>query len=477
MYSFLKIQTKDLIVEKSTRYSSVKTLKKLKRQRKRKYLLCVLAAVAVSVGFMLSPLSKHPNSTTLLNHTNDIELGNFPIVEPTIKYGYVTDTLHVSEDVIQPNQFLADILLKHQVSYKTIDEIATHSKEIFDVTKLRAGKPYAIIGQDSLQAPDVFIYEPSVFRYVVYNLKNPSDIQIIEREVETKVKTASGIVETSLWNTMVDNGLSYELTSLMEDALAWSIDFHHIARGDKFKLIYDQQYIEGEPVGVGEVYAAYYKNFDNEYYAIYFENEKHQGFYDLEGRPMKKAFLKSPVRFSRISSSYNKRRFHPVLKRVKAHLGTDYAAPTGTPILAVADGVVTKRSRTRGNGKFVKIKHDESIQTQYLHMSRFQSGVRVGTHVKQGQVIGYVGQTGLATGPHVCFRFWKNGKQVNHLKENLPPPEPMPEEDLPRYYHERDLMVNRLNVIEYNTTSLKKAEDKIAKDTTASNITAVEVQK
>jgi len=248
---------------------------------------------------------------------------------------------------------------------------------------------------------------------------------------------------------MVDNGLSYELTSKMEDALAWSVDFHYIQKDDRFKLIYERHYIEGKPVGVGEIKGAYYKNYDNEYYAFYFENDKHSGFYDLEARPMKKAFLKSPVKYSRVSSGFNLRRFHPILKRRKAHLGTDYAAPRGTPIRAVADGVVVKRGRTRGNGNYIKVKHDKVYQTQYLHMNGFASGVNTGTHVKQGQTIGYVGSTGLATGPHVCFRFWKNGRQVNHLRENLPPPEPMPTEDIPKFNEVRDSFKVQLDQIEF----------------------------
>ncbi len=427
-------------------------IKKLKRLLKKRFLYGSIILAAILVGFGLSQTSFLTNTTASLQDTKQIKLGSLPIVQPTIKYGFVLDTLNVTEANIEANQFLADILLKHKIDYVTIDQIAKNSKDIYDVTKLRAGKPFMVINQDTTTAADYFIYEPNVYRYVIYNLKNPSDIKVVEREVETEVKTASGTVETSLWNTMVDNGLSYELTAKMEDALAWSIDFYHIAKGDQFKLIYDQEYIDGQKVGIGKVYAAYYKNFENEYYAIHFENEKHQGFFDEKGRPMKKAFLKSPVRFSRISSRYNKRRFHPILKRVKAHLGTDYAAPKGTPILAVADGVVSKRGYGKGNGNYIKIKHDDVHATQYLHMSKFAKGVRKGTHVKQGQTIGYVGSTGLATGPHVCFRFWKNGKQVDHLRQNLPPPDPMPEEDLPRYFEVRDVMVAKLDAIPYKET-------------------------
>ena len=384
------------------------------------------------------------------------QLASFPIPQPIIQYGFVLDTFQVSRDTIQNNEFLADILLRHKVPFSDIDELARATKDSFDVRGLRADKPYTILATDTSKAAQYFIYEPSVFSYVIFDLQNKTANKV-ERPVSTTVKSGAGIIQSSLWNAMTDNGMSFELAASMEDALAWSIDFHHIQKDDRFKLVYEERSIDGQPVGIGKILGAYYKNVDNEYYAIHFENEKHAGYYDLEARSMEKAFLKAPVKYSRISSRYNLRRFHPVLRRTRPHFGTDYAAPTGTPIYAVADGLVTKRSRTRGNGNFVKIKHDDVYQTQYLHMSRFAAGVNVGTHVKQGQTIGYVGQTGLANGPHVCFRFWKNGKQVNHLKENLPPPDPMPSEDIPRFNIVKNEVKAKLDKVAFKNFPTKNA--------------------
>ena len=364
-------------------------------------------------------------------------LSELPIAESNDRFGFNLNEYFVSEGEIQPNQFLADILIPHHVSYVDIAALSENAKDVFDVRALRAGKSYVIISRDTTRQADYFIYEPNKLRYVVYDLINKT-VEIKEREIERVTRTASGSIESSLWQTMVDQDLNYDLAARMEDALAWSVSFHHIQKGDVFKVLYDELYVEGERVGVGELYAAYFHNSDNDYYAIKFENERYNGFYDLEGRPMKKVFLKAPVKFSRISSRYNLRRFHPVQKRVKAHLGTDYAAPYGTPIYSVANGVVTKASRTKGNGNYVKVKHDDTYTTQYLHMQRFAKGIAPGVQVQQGQVIGYVGSTGLATGPHVCFRFWKNGKQVDHLRLNLPEPEPMAEEELPAYFEVRD---------------------------------------
>jgi murein DD-endopeptidase MepM/ murein hydrolase activator NlpD len=239
----------------------------------------------------------------------------------------------------------------------------------------------------------------------------------------------------------------------MEDALQWSVDFHHAQKGDRFKLLYEEETVECEPAGIGRVYAAIYETGGKEYHSIYFESGKKEqtGYYDLEGRPMNKGFLKAPVKYARISSGYNLRRFHPILKYVRPHFGTDYAAPAGTPILAVGSGTVIEAGYGKGNGNFVKIKHDNTYQTQYLHMRGFAKGIRKGAHVSQGEVIGYVGSTGLATGPHVCFRFWKNGQQVNHLNLKFPPPAPLPKEELPAFFQLRDDYVEQLKKLEFKS--------------------------
>jgi murein DD-endopeptidase MepM/ murein hydrolase activator NlpD len=410
--------------------------------------ILLFSAAALVCSFLLNFLIQDNRHKAAAIHDARIQLSAFKVIEPTIKYGFVLDTFSVDEQIIHENEFISDILTRYKVAYTDIEKMVTEYKDVFDVRTLRAGKPYTVLSTDTSAIANYFIYEPSVYSYIVFDFDNKT-IQKVDHPIETRVETASGIIESSLWNAMIDNELSYELTAKMEDALAWSVDFYYIQKEDKFKLIYERKYIAGEPVGVGEIKAAYFKNYDNEYYAFHFENDKHNGFYDLEARPMKKAFLKSPVKYSRISSGFNMRRYHPILKRRKAHLGTDYAAPRGTPILAVADGVVVKRGRTGGNGNYIKIKHDKVYQTQYLHMNGFASGVNTGVHVKQGQTIGYVGSTGLATGPHVCFRFWKNGRQVNHLRENLPPPEAMPSVDIPKFNVIRDTLKLELDQIQY----------------------------
>ena len=390
--------------------------------------------------------------------------------EPTMLYDMVVDSFNLTEAEIGKNEFLSDILLKYNVSYAKIGELAAKSKDVFDVRKLRKGKKYTILSDtDSLNTAQYFIYDPSPYFYVIYDLRDTLNVTKVEREITKERKVGSGVIYSSLWNAIVDNDMPIDIAVAMEDIFGYSVDFHHVKKGDQFKLIFEEHFIEGESVGIGKVSGAMFKHHDIDYYGFYFEVDsinKDGYYFDEKARPLKKAFLKAPVKFSRISSPFNRRRFHPVLRRVKPHLGTDYAAPRGTPIYAVSGGTVIAASYTRGNGKYVKIKHDKVYSTQYLHMSRFAKGIRKGTRVKQGQVIGYVGSTGLATGPHVCFRFWKNGKQVNHRRLKLPPPKPMPEKYIPAFEVVRDSMTEQLATIDFlSEEEIKATQEEIEADT------------
>jgi murein DD-endopeptidase MepM/ murein hydrolase activator NlpD len=232
---------------------------------------------------------------------------------------------------------------------------------------------------------------------------------------------------------------------------AWTIDFFRIQKGDHFKIVYEEKFVENEFIGIGRVYAALFNHANEDFYAFYFEEEENYGdYFDDEGAALRKAFLRAPLNYSRISSSYSKRRKHPVTGRIKAHLGTDYAAPTGTPILSTANGTVTEARYKRNNGNYVKVRHNSTYSTQYLHMSKIKSGIRPGVYVKQGEVIGYVGSTGLATGPHVCYRFWKNGRQVDPYKQKLPPSKPVKKENLEAYTMLKDSMMNIIQSIPSN---------------------------
>ncbi len=359
-------------------------------------------------------------------------------------YGYHPDSFYAVLNTVEPNQFLADILLQEHISYAEIHELVQRTDSVFDPRDIRSGRSYCFLYTDSCVRPDLMIYELSPYSYLEYDL-HCLDVQRVNRPIETKIRRTGGRIDGSLWLSLDKMGAPTSLIAKMEDALAWSVDFYYIQPRDSFFLLYEEEWSGDDFLGTGKLLGAYFESGGQEHYSIWYESENYHGFFDKEGRPMKKAFLKSPVSYSRISSRYNPRRFHPIQKRVKPHLGTDYAAPRGTPIRAVADGVVTKASYTRGNGVYVKIRHDKTYQTQYLHMTKYARGISPGVKVRQGQTIGYVGSTGLATGPHVCFRFWKNGRQVDHLRENLPPPEPMAREELPQYYENRDKILQLMH--------------------------------
>ncbi|MDH5603045.1 MAG: peptidoglycan DD-metalloendopeptidase family protein, partial [Cyclobacteriaceae bacterium] len=269
----------------------------------------------------------------------------------------------------------------------------------------------------------------------------------IEREIEIVERSLSGIIEQSLSVTMDEMGITQELTNKFVDVFAWKIDFFALQKGDKFKIVYREKLIDGEPVGIDGISTIQFEHWGNEYYAFEFDQGEGTDYFDEEGKSIRKALLRYPLEFSRISSRYSLSRFHPVQKRYKAHLGTDFAAATGTPIRAVGDGIIVEAGFKQYNGNYVKLKHNATYTTQYLHMSKIASGIRSGVKVRQGQTIGYVGATGLATGSHLCYRFWKNGVQVDALKVEIPPSYPVAEENMAAFELKKNELKSKLDEI------------------------------
>lgn len=369
---------------------------------------------------------------------------------PQTLFGYEIEKHYFQEDRVLNNQILGSILFWEGVPYSKIDKLATRSKEVFDVKMIRPKRKLTFVRKDSCGPLQSVIYEPDKMSYVIYNVADSVFVQKVIRPVETKVEFASGTVTSSLWNSMKDNNLNISLIDKMEDALSSEVDFYHAQKGDKYKLLYERKYINDEPVATGKLIGAYYNN-NKARYAVYFESDDYKGYYNYEGQATKKAFLRAPVRFSRISSGFNRGRFHPILHKIKAHYGTDYAAPYGTPIMAVASGTIVRKGYGKNNGNYITIKHDKQYTTTYLHMQRFAKGISKGVFVTQGQTIGYIGSTGLATGPHVCFRMKKNGSPINHRRENFPSPDPLPDSLLNNYYIVRDSILNILNELSVET--------------------------
>ena len=408
--------------------------------------IILLSLVLISYISNPEPLAEvHiPEEEDVVEDVIDSVLPNFYVLN-----GIVSDSLIHYEGSIKKNQSLSEILLRFNVSYSLIDALAKKSKDVFDVRKFKVGKKYNIFySEDSVQHVEAFIYEIDAANYVVYRLRDSINIYRERKQVDVEIRTASGIINSSLWNTMADNNIDQGITMEMAEIYAWAVDFYRIQKGDWFKVIYEEKYVDGEKVGIGRVLGARFNHSNEDYNAIYFEQGETSDYFDENNKSMRKAFLKAPLKYSRISSRYSKRRFHPVQKRYKPHLGTDYAAPKGTPIMSTGNGTIVKSGYSKGNGNYVKIKHNSVYATQYLHMTKIKSGIRKGVRVRQGDIIGYVGSTGLATGPHVCYRFWKNGKQVDALKLKLPASLPIDAKYLEEYKKVRDKIQQQLDEID-----------------------------
>jgi murein DD-endopeptidase MepM/ murein hydrolase activator NlpD len=370
---------------------------------------------------MFNPFSEILPSTHSYSFT-DVSVNK----NPNLLYGINIDNHVVIEEKVKKNQFLADILTSYNVPIKLINQVSALPRNIFDVRKIAPDKKYTVFcNTDSLKQAKILVYEPNPIDYIIFNFEDSLRVDVCQREITVAEKSISGIILSSLSNTIYEMGISHELTNKFVDIFAWQVDFARLQKGDIFKLVYEEVQVEGKAIGIRNINGIYFEHFGSPYYAIPFDQGNGTDYFDDKGKSLRKALLKYPIEFTRISSRYSGRRFHPVQKIFKAHLGTDFAAPTGTPIRSVGDGIVEEAQYKSNNGNYVKIRHNGTFTTQYLHMSRIESGVRAGTRVRQGQKIGYVGSTGLATGPHLCYRFWRNGVQVDALRVELPPSEPI----------------------------------------------------
>jgi len=364
-----------------------------------------------------------------------------------ILYGISLDRKVVIASTVRPNENLSSILSGYNVSLQEIDQLVRKAKGVFDVRKINAHHNYKLIcSEDSIAR--FMIYETNKVDYVVFDLNDSLDVYTGSKEVNSVESAITGVITSSLYQSMIDGGTSPQLVDYVADIFGWQLDFSRLQPGDRYKIIYQKKLVEDEVAEIGPVLAAEFIHEGNPFYAVRFDQSKGPDYFDEKGQSLRKAFLKYPVKFTRISSRYSGRRFHPVLKRYRSHLGTDYAAPRGTPIRAAGDGVVTEASYHRANGNYVKIRHNATYTTQYLHMSKIAGGIRPGTKVDQGQTIGYVGSTGLANGPHLCYRFWKNGKQVDAMRVELPPSEPIAEDNKISYDSVLMDMIVRLGQLE-----------------------------
>lgn len=368
--------------------------------------------------------------------------------EPTLFYGIPVDSFEIFENKVRWNQNLSGILSDFNISNETIYALANASKGVFDVRKLKAGFPYYIVHErDEKKTARQMIFEPDPTEYVVFNLADSVYVQRTVKPVTVQERIITGKISSSVYEAIVEQNASPVLVNKLVDVFAWQVDFFRIEKGDSFKVIYEEERVGDQVIGVGKILGALFSHRGEDYYAVYYDQGGKSDYFDEKGNSLRKTFLRAPLNYSRISSRYSPKRYHPVLKRYKAHLGTDYAALRGTPIRSVGEGVVLEAKYGKYNGNYVKIKHNSNYSTQYLHMSKIASGIRPGTKVKQGQTIGFVGSTGLANGPHLCFRFWKNGRQVDALQVDLPPSEPIDPSKRTDYLHTKNVVIHQLNQI------------------------------
>ena len=372
---------------------------------------------------------------------------------PNMKYGFNLNDFIVKKKKIKRGDTFGSILEENFIDYPEVHKILQKIKKQVSVKKLQIGKPYTLLfSKDSIKAPKIFIYQKDIQGYTIVQLRDSIYGLKKNKPVRTVQMEASGTIESSLYQTMLDNGYNEALTYYLSDIYAWTIDFFRLQKGDRFKIIYTEKFVDDTiSIGIKKIKAASFEHKGQIIEAYEFQTDSTKGiidYFDQYAKNLRRAFLKAPVSFGRVSSRYNLKRRISFYGRVKPHKGTDFAAAVGTPIMTTANGTVVKSSYSKGNGNYVTIKHNNKYSTQYLHMRRRK--VKVGQYVKQGDVIGWVGMTGYTSGPHVCYRFWKNGRQVDPFKQKLPEAKPISKSLKNKFLTYVKPIKNQLNCIVYN---------------------------
>jgi len=406
----------------------------------------LIIAALVMVGLLLFKNFKSDVPEEVKSDSH--ELIDSTALEPVnLKYGFPIDDFEHEEGKVKRNQSLSTILRQYDVSYAAIDKIAKKAKKVFNVRRIKSGREYSVLfSKDSLRTPEYFVYENTPVEYIVFDLRDTLHVYKGEKEIIYKRKQIKGTIESSLWNAMVEANADPVLSIELSEIYAWTIDFFGIGKGDEFNIIYEEAFVDDKPISDIKVLAANFIHHKSDNYAFAFKEGDKDGFFDEEGKSLQKAFLKAPLRYSRISSRFSNRRYHPVLKRYRSHHGVDYAAPTGTPVHTIGDGVIIKKGyQKRGGGRYLKIKHNSVYTTTYMHLSRFAKGMNTGVRVKQGQTIAYVGSSGLSTGPHLDFRVHKNGSPINPLRMKSPPVAPVKKENQAQFEVLKNKLMKELN--------------------------------
>ncbi|MGN0208000.1 MAG: M23 family metallopeptidase [Paludibacteraceae bacterium] len=341
------------------------------------------------------------------------------------EYGIPIDSFRVDTGYVREGETLGGILKRCGATDRQMSGVLTLDKAQFDVRQIRAGKRYLALYQpDSVLC--YWVYQPDIRTAKVLHLTDSLHVEHFEKSIQLVERRAQATIESSLWNAMVENDLPVDLALELSEIYAWTIDFFGLQKGDSVRVYYEEQFVDSTRIGIGSIYAAHFYHGRRWQEAYWYENEDISGYFDEQGNSLRKAFLKAPLNYKRISSRFTYARKHPIYKIVRPHTGVDYAAPAGTPVVSIGDGTVVEKGYKGGGGHTVKIRHNSTYTTAYLHLSKYAKDLRVGNRVKQGEVIGYVGSSGSSTGPHLDFRVWKNGTPIDPLKMESPPVAPVP---------------------------------------------------
>ncbi len=400
--------------------------------------------ICKSLFAMVSAILVATSSCTKQNNINQevAPSDTIAIEEPTKIYGLAVDSFTIESYKVGRNDNLTIILMRSGLSRQNAYDATMAIGEVFDVRNLRQGNNYTLFfstPNDSTRKLSHFVYDVNQTTYLRCDIKRPMRAIIEHREVKSIEKISEATINSSLWNATTENGINPAIALELSDIYAWTVDFFGIEKGDRFKVLYTEQYVDSVSVGIGEIKAAYFESHGKKLYAFRYEQDSAMSYFDLEGNSLRKAFLKAPLKYSRISSRFSGSRMHPVLKIRRPHHGVDYAAPSGTPVMSIGDGkVIAKGWDSKGGGNYVKIRHNSVYTTVYMHLRGFAKGLSNGSMVRQGDVIGFVGATGTATGPHLDFRVYMNGKPTDPLKMEAPSAEPVSNDNMDDYINYSD---------------------------------------
>lgn len=381
------------------------------------YFICI-----VSLTFIIASCKNNPDK-------KGEDQKSIEVKSDSILFGMNVDDYKISKNTIKSGESFSVLLSRFGASSADVHRCEELCEDIFDLRNVQQGRPYYVFLDKNKEKLQCFVYEHSNLQHLIIDFRDSLRVRLEEKEIEQITRISSGEIESSLWNAVTAIGVSFELALKLSEIYAWTVDFYALQKGDKFTVLYDEIQIDGKTEKIGDIKYAYFEHNGKPLYAFAYQQDSIVEFFNKKGENLRGAFLKAPLRFSRISSRFSNSRLHPILRIRRPHHGVDYAAPVGTPVLSIGDGEVIHCGYSGGAGHLVKIRHNGVYSTAYMHLSKYGQGIKKGSRVRQGQVIGYVGSTGLSTGPHLDFRFYKNGTPIDPLSVKSPPIDPIREEN------------------------------------------------